>query len=221
MTVAPLPQPRADRLATAAHARPAPTRRSLSVRRRVRWAKRLLPVFALLLLSSVALWPEIARQLAQVRVGIHQGGFSADMETGKLLNVRYHGVDARNRPYTVTADEAAQVGPERINLVQPKGDMVSEAGSWTFGEAERGVYMQHTGEMDLSGNVTLYRDSGVTLHTAVASMDLKTGAGAGDAPTHTEGPFGTLDSQGFALTDKGAVIQFYGRSRLLLNEQHP
>ena len=219
MTIAPLPQPRADRLATTTRARPAPTRRNLAVRRRVRWAKRLLPVFALLLLSSVAVWPEIARQLAHVRVGLNHGGFSADLETGKLLNVRYHGVDGRNRPYTVTAEEAAQVGPERINLVQPKGDMVSENGSWMFGQSERGVYMQHTGEMDLSGDVTLYRDSGVTLHTAVASMDLKTGAAAGDAPTHTEGPFGTLDSQGFALTDKGAVIQFYGRSRLLLNEQ--
>ncbi len=219
MSIAPLPQPRADRLSTTARARPAPTRRNLSSRRRVRWAKRLLPVFALLLLSCVAFWPQISQELSNARINVRRGGLSADMEAGKLLNVRYHGVDGRNRPYTVTAEEASQVGPERINLVHPKGDMVSEGGSWTFGQSDRGVYLQHSGEMDLSGDVTLYRDSGITLHTAVASMDLKTGAGAGDAPTHTEGPFGTLDSQGFALTDKGAVIQFYGRSRLVLNEQ--
>jgi lipopolysaccharide export system protein LptC len=34
---------------------------------------------------------------------------------------------------------------------------------------------------------------------------------------HAEGPFGTLDAQGFALTDKGSVIQFTGPGRLVLN----
>ena len=46
-------------------------------------------------------------------------------------------------------------------------------------------------------------------------------AAAGTAPTHTAGPFGTLASaKGFALVDKGAVIQFDGQSRLLLNGAH-
>jgi lipopolysaccharide export system protein LptC len=40
---------------------------------------------------------------------------------------------------------------------------------------------------------------------------------------HAEGPFGTLDAQGFAVTDRGAVIQFPGPGRLLLNaaQNHP
>ena len=80
--------------------------------------------------------------------------------------------------------------------------------------------MQHSGLLDLSGDVTVYRDNGVTLRTDSAAMDLKSGAGAGDKPTHAEGPFGTLDAQGFALVDKGAVIQFQGASRLLLNGTH-
>ncbi len=72
--------------------------------------------------------------------------------------------------------------------------------------------MQHAGLLDLSGDVALYRDNGVTLRTQSAAMDLKAGAAAGNEATHAEGPFGTLDSQGFALVDKGDVIQFDGKS---------
>ena len=223
MTVAPLNRPRPPRLATTTViARKPPTRRKLAARRRtVLWTKRLLPVFALLLLGSVAMWPEIRDMFDRTRFPFKHGGFSADMKAGRLLNMRYHGVDARNRPYTVTASQAQQAGPERINLMEPKGDLVSENGSWTYAQSQQGVYMQHTGQLDLSGDVTIYRDDGITMHTAATAVDLKAGAAAGTAPTHTEGPFGTLDSaKGFALVDKGAVIQFDGQSRLLLNGAH-
>lgn len=222
MTVAPLPQPRTDRLGTAAtRTRQPPTKRSLVSRRRtVLWTKRLLPVVALLLLASVALWPQISRQFDNARLSFRRGGLSGDLQAGKLLNVRYHGLDARNRPYTVTADQAIQLGPERINLVEPKGDVVSENGSWTYAESQEGVYRQHAGLLDMSGDVVLYREDGISMRTQSAAMDLKAGAAAGNQPTHVEGPFGTLDALGFALVDKGAVIQFSGKSRLLLNGSH-
>ena len=68
--------------------------------------------------------------------------------------------------------------------------------------------------------MVIYRDNGVTLQTPSAAVDLKAGAAAGSQHTHAEGPFGTLDAQGFALVDKGAVVQFDGKSRLVLNEQN-
>jgi len=69
--------------------------------------------------------------------------------------------------------------------------------------------------------VHIYRDDGTTLTTSTAAVDLKAGAAAGADMVHAEGPFGTLDAQGFALIDKGAVIQFSGPGRLILNSaQH-
>ena len=53
-----------------------------------------------------------------------------------------------------------------------------------------------------------------------AAIDLHAGAAAGRRRTHAEGPFGTLDAQGFALLDKGDVIQFTGPAKLVLNEAH-
>ena len=219
MTVAPLHRTRQTLTRSTTQRRPPPTNARLVARRMlVLWTKRLLPIGAVLLLSTIAMWPEISRQLNAKRFGLGHG-LTGEFEAGKLVHVRYHGVDG-TRPYTVTADQAIQVSPERINLVLPKGDLTSDNGSWTYVESKVGVYIQHASLLDLSGDVIIFRDSGVTLHTQSASMDLKSGAAAGNEATHAEGPFGTLDAQGFALVDKGAVIQFQGDSHLILNGSH-
>ena len=218
MTISPLPRTRLPVLRSSlSSARRTPTAAAI-VRRgqTVAWTKRLLPLVALLLLASIALWPQIVRQTDLG--GLSYGrGLSGDLQAGKLVNMRYRGLNARNRPYTVTASQADQVGPDQIDLVDPKGDTLSENGSWTLSQSLEGVYMQHAGLLDLSKDVVLYRDDGITLRTEAATVDLKTGVAASNLPTHIEGPFGTLDAQGFTLVDKGAVIQFPGRARLLLN----
>ena len=82
------------------------------------------------------------------------------------------------------------------------------------------MFLQHTEELDLSDDVVLYRDDGTVIRTQTAAVDVKQGAAASNDQTHAEGPFGTLDAQGFALVDKGTLIQFQGQSRLLLNGSH-
>jgi lipopolysaccharide export system protein LptC len=201
----------------AARSQRAPTPARIARRRlMITWSKRLLPVLALGLLSSIALWPEIARQTAAGRAALR--GWSASITaSGQMVNARYHGVDEKNRPYTLTASTATQVTPERVNLTDPKGDVLMESGNWLMLKARRGVYMQHLSQLDLEGDVILYRDDGTTLHSATAALDLRAGAGASNDITNAEGPFGTLDAMGFALVDKGAVIQFVGPARLVLN----
>jgi lipopolysaccharide export system protein LptC len=192
---------------------------------RRRWAvglaKRLLPLAALALLASVALWPELQREADHARMSYRRG--SAAPESGKMVDASYHGVDTDNRPYTMTAATAHQVNPDRIDLVEPKGDMTLESGNWLMAQSHRGVYLPHTGSLDMSDAVHLYRDDGTTLDTSSATLDLKAGAAAGAEQVHSEGPFGTLDAQGFAVTDRGTVMQFTGPGRLLLTSAkgHP
>ncbi len=102
------PPPHGPASTAASRVRQPPTKRSLVSRRRtVLWTKRVLPVVAVLLLASVAMWPEISRQFDNARFA-STGRAVGRVQAGKLLNVRYHGLDARNRPYTITADEAVQ-----------------------------------------------------------------------------------------------------------------
>ncbi len=177
--------------------------------------KWLLPAGALALLAMIALWPEFDRAVDQSRLAIR--GLGKDMGGAQVVDARYRGVDERGRPYTITASVAQQAGPERVNLTDPKGDVVQENGTWLMLQSKRGVFLQHANQLDLSRDVVLYRDDGTTFRTSSAAIDLKDGAAANDEPVHVEGPFGILDAQGFTATDKGAVMQFAGPAHLIMN----
>src|SRR5271166_3006004 len=177
--------------------------------------KWVLPVGALALLAMIALWPEIDRATSRARLAMNQA--SGELDGGKLINARYNGVDEKGRPYTITAATARQVDPERVVLTMPKGDITLENGTWLMLTAKDGTFLQHLNQLDLVNDVTLYRDDGTTMHTASASIDMKAGAAAGSEPTHVEGPFGTLDAQGFTVSDKGAAIDFPGPAHVVLN----
>jgi lipopolysaccharide export system protein LptC len=197
-----------------------PSQRHLARRRvLINLTKWLLPVGALALLSTIALWPELDRAADQTRMSF--AGVSATVQGARLTDARYRGVDQQGRPYTLTASIAQQVTPERINLTLPKGDITLTDGTWLMLQAKRGVYTQHRDELDLSHDVTLYRDDGTTMVTASATVDLKNSAAAGAEPVHAEGPFGTLDAHGFTLLDKGTIIQFAGPAHLVLNSATP
>jgi len=182
-------------------------------------AKWVLPAAALVLLCTLAMWPEVERIETGARTAAAHLG--ADVTAARVTEAQYHSVDDHGRPYTLTASIAQQDGPERVNLTTPKGDITLENGTWMMVKAKQGVFIQHSNLLDLSHDVTLYRDDGTTLLTASASLDLTRGAAAGAEPVHAEGPFGTLDAQGFTATDKGTSIEFAGPAKLVLNGATP
>ena len=178
-------------------------------------AKWLLPTIAVVLLASIALWPEMQKMAGTTRVNM--GRLSGEVEGGKLLDARYNGVDERGRPYTLTAATAWKIDSDRIGLTMPKGDITLENGTWLMVSAKDGTYLQRLNHLDLVNDVTLYRDDGTTMHTRSASVDLKAGAAAGSEDVHVEGPFGTLDAKGFTVMDKGTAIDFPGPAHVVLN----
>lgn len=178
-------------------------------------AKFLLPFCALLLLSALVLWPELDRAAKQVRVVFR--GLVGAVEGATMLDARYRGVDERGRPYTITAERARQGTGERVDLTEPKGDLRQENGGWMFIEARQGVLLQKSNQVDLARQVLLYRDDGMTMRTESMAVDFKAGAAAGSQPVRVEGPLGQLEAQGFVLFDKGAVIQFTGPARMVVN----
>jgi lipopolysaccharide export system protein LptC len=180
------------------------------------WTKWLLPAAALVLLGSIAAWPELDRSVNAGRSGYQAAGVNLD--TGRMLGARYHGLDVHGRPYMITADEARQVGPDHIDLVRPVGDSLTQSGSWMLIRAHAGVYMPHTQILDLFGHVTLYRDDGTLMNGPTAVMDVKRGIVASDDWVHAEGPFGVLDAQGELLSQREGIAQFRGPARMILND---
>lgn len=204
---------------SAPHRRQAPPHAGRIARRArfVRLSKWTLPAAALLLLGSIALWPEIQRAL---RVGRSALRADADLRaaTGLMIAPEYHGLDGHDRPFMISAQRARQLGPDLVNLAAPIADIFPGGGAWMMATADRGVYGPHTGVLDLSGHVRFYRADGTILFTPVATVDVRRDVGATDAWVHIEGPFGELDAQSGFLASPDGTLQFGGPARLALRD---
>lgn len=202
--------------------RRAPTLGELARRRfMVRGAKRLLPALALGLLAIVVFWPEIEGGEDRSRVSFRRPAQPL-AEAMRVVEPRYQGVDELSRPFTVTANAGQQVGAtEILDLEEPRADIVLTDGAWVFLSSRAGRYDKSGGHLDLAGEVTLFHDGGTTLRTDQAAVEIAAGSAAGDAPVAAQGPFGTLTSEGFRLTERGAVIIFTGQARAVLEGGRP
>jgi lipopolysaccharide export system protein LptC len=178
-------------------------------------AKKVLPAVAIVLLLAVALWPEWHGDPVGTRLSLH--GNVSEAGGGEVTNGRYNGQNDKGEPFTVTADSAQQKGPDRVNLSNPVGDITMGDGAWLQGKGQTGVYDQQHGQLDLSGDVTLYRDDGTMLKTDSATIDTKSSAAISNDRVHVEGPLGTLDAQGFSVLDNGQVVRFNGPARMVIN----
>jgi lipopolysaccharide export system protein LptC len=202
--------------AATARLRLVPAARVLDRRRvLIRLVKFALPAAAVGLLGAIALWPEFERVTERARISFRR--IQAEIEGATMIEPRYRGVDDRARPYTVTAERARQASGDRIDLTAPKADITMEDGRWIMVRAKTGVYMREANQLDLAEDVQLYRDDGTLISTATVAIDLKAGVATGADPVRVEGSFGSIDAQGFTVTDKGAAVEFAGPASATLN----
>ena len=141
--------------------------------------KRLLPVVALALLATIALWPEFD---ARDRHAPARATAAARLmpQSGEMTDARYHGVDEqrpalhgdrRDRP-----PGGARAGqPDRARRATSR----CESGTWLMVQRAGASIMQHPTSSTCRSDVVLYRDDGTTLATDAATVDLKAGAAAG------------------------------------------
>lgn len=207
----------ASRLPPPSRERRPPSAGALARRRvTVALAKRVLPLAALGLLAAIALWPEFETAAERGRIAFRQAG-QVTPSALHLINPRYQGVDDQNRPFTVTAASAAQAASEEIvELDVPRADMLLTDGGWIYLEARQGRFDKPRNQLNLAGAVTLHHADGTQFTTARAAIDLHASAAEGDDPVAAQGPFGTLTAEGFRLRERGEVVVFTGRARVVL-----
>ncbi|WP_232478925.1 LPS export ABC transporter periplasmic protein LptC [Roseomonas rosulenta] len=182
----------------------------------VRLAKWLFPILGVGLLVGIAVWPELDRMEDRARVSFRRV-IQAQPDAVRLVEPRYQGLDEQNRPFTVTADVAAQTeSADIVDLTQPRADILLTDGTWVLLESREGRFDKARNRLDLNGDVTLWQDGGNLLVTATAEVLLQEGSASGDSPVAAQGPFGTLVSEGFRLTERGQVVVFTGRAHAIL-----
>lgn len=203
-------------------ARVAPSKRALARRRwTVRLAKLSLPLLAAGLFSLILFWPDIDGRDARLSFRRAPG---PEPEALQMVAPRYQGVDEVSRPYTVSAaggrvargEDGRPEGQEIVLLDQPKADILLTDGGWVYLESRDGRYDRAGSLLDLEGEVTVFHDNGMMFRTQRATVRVTEGAASGQSPTRAQGPFGTIHSEGFEMTDRGAVVIFTGRAHAVL-----
>jgi len=205
-----------------------------------------LPLIAVACVAYIVIWGRNVPVVRPVQVVADAKQQSATDVTVK--QVKYDGVDANNRPFSITAESAWQPQAEQaapaattdedgnplkkkpdvaaqssdakvenvINLKQLVADMTLTNGAWVAVTADDGVYHRDAGTVDLSGNVTLFHDTGLQFETDAATVDLKNDTARGDQPVEGQNADGQLVAQGFEVRDDGQTVVFTGRAYMKL-----
>jgi lipopolysaccharide export system protein LptC len=212
--------------------------------------KVLLPLIAVSCVGYIVYWSRQAQVIQPIDMLPQKDGMPQASSDMKVKQVQYNGVDANNRPFSITAESASQpqksepapapaanpdldgdpvaAAPQPapasdgataesvINLQKPIADMTMADGAWVAVKADSGIYHRDAGTVDLSGNVTLFHDTGLSFATDAATVDLKNDWARGDQPVEGQNADGQLASQGFEVRDSGQTIVFTGRAWLKL-----
>ena len=146
--------------------------------------------------------------------------FSNIPKSGVLQNImskpHYQGIDVRGRPYTVTADKAAQVDKDSVSLENIRADMVMSNGVWIALNAGFGILNLQTKMLELSQGLDVFYDGGYEFRTDHAHVDIQQGSAYGDAPIEGQGGIGTLQADGFSMGTHGETIHFTGKVKMTI-----
>jgi lipopolysaccharide export system protein LptC len=214
-------------------------RRIFKRKKRSNWLLALkigLPLIAIVCVAYIVIWSRV--QLPNITINPVEATSDAAPPTSDVTvsRVKYDGVDAKNRPFSITAESAAQPDntpptdsnaptqnapaaqpnapkPDSvINLTDVLADMTMTDGAWVAVKADSGVYNRDKSTVDLSGNVELFHDTGLQFQTDAATVDLKNDVAQGDQPVEGQRPDGELAAEGFQVLNDGRTVIFTGRA---------
>ena len=180
-------------------------------------AKYVLPLVAGVVMMLVVVWPELKSKPEKFSLGLSD----VKIETAggqRVINARFTGVDSENRPFSITAESVVRAGSKDngVQLTQPKADVTLAGESWVAIAAPKGLFRRDAEILDLTGGVDVFHDDGYEFRTAEARIDFGKSSASGDTPIRGQGPFGTIEAQGFEIRGSGDSILFTGKSRMLL-----
>ncbi len=175
-----------------------------------------LPTIAVITLTLIAFWSTLWPGTERLRLRGAIAVTELAEGTDAVLDTTLTGIDAKGRPFKIEADVVRNIGSELepMLLSAPHGELTLKGGGRLTLTANDGRYDRQLQQVELSGAVTLIDPSGYEMRSSVARIDLPAGEASGNQPVRVEGPLGTLDAEGFRVTDDGRVVNFTGKSRM-------
>lgn len=129
-------------------------------------------------------------------------------------DVRFDGRDDKGRLFSITADSASPIkGDDRhISLKKPLADIAISSGAYVALAANYSILDRDAGLMFLSGDVSLFHDTGLSFQIDRATIDLMARTAEGNDVVEGQNGDGELIAQGFRVRDDGDTIEFTGKA---------
>ena len=190
----------------------------------VRFLRKTLPVFAVLVLASYFI-------SAQLGMSVDIGDLSASIDgveiadgNLRMINPKLEGADKKNGKYVIGADYADQDvrDPTMIKLHALKADLAATDGGWSRMRAIRGVFNSKTERLVMQEKITVATSSGITGELKHASLNAKTQTLRSHRPVSFVLPNGTVNASALTFNSAQSVLTFRGKVRVhILKKEKP
>ncbi len=178
--------------------------------------RRLLPALCLVIVASIGVWTTMSVLLSR-----GDGTRVKNASEISMTGLDLQGRTEQGKPYLVRAASAVRDNADTAKMTLDKPVLLLGPGGpdWTTVRADRGVYREDTGMLDLHGQVTLDDFKGNHLVTEHALVDSKKNNVRGETHISGRGPLGSIEASSYSLENGGAYLHFAGRVKSRI-EQH-
>jgi lipopolysaccharide export system protein LptC len=159
--------------------------------------KRALPAAAFAVIAAVLAFFFVARQPSKIAMTYEKlGRIQNDLAMDKA---RLTGADGKGNPFVITADQAIQdaKNPKRAKLRKVEADLTLDKNGWLNANAANGMVDMKAGSLELGGGIDVFTDTGYSLHSQSASLDLNKWVVHGHNEVTGQGPMGTMRADTF------------------------
>ena len=132
-----------------------------------------------------------------------------------MVNPRLSGVDASGNPYVITARLAVQdaKNPKHATLQGIEADLTAPK-SWLNARAGHGDIDMNANWLKLGGGIDVFTDTGFSLHSQSASLDLNKWVVHGHNEVTGQGPMGTMRADTFHYDHASHQLVLDGHVRM-------
>ena len=190
----------------------------------VRFLRKTLPVFAVLVLASYFI-------SAQLGMSVDIGDLNASIDgveiadgNLRMINPKLQGADKKNGKYVIGADYADQDvrDPTLIKLHALKADLAAADGGWSRMRAVRGVFNSKTERLVMQDKITVATSSGITGELKHASLNAKTQTLRSHRPVSFVLPNGTVKAGALTFNSAQSILTFRGKVHVhLIKKEKP
>lgn len=183
----------------------------------VTWMKIALPLAALTLLALILFYSGLFEDHDRLAITFAEVNNVGD--DLRMVSPRISGLDARGRPYEITADTATQASddPNHVTLENISGNLIIDQGAdQIFLTAVSGLLQPDLERLTLNERIDIRSQGGYVFHGTSAEINLADGTIQTAEPVHGDGPFGVLDADSMLTKEGGNLIRFIGNVKLVI-----